>query len=369
MNGIWMMESPPTPALSQLFVSQLKEFVTLVSTQPDLMDKPELQFFSDFCLAWSRARDSNKAHTYPRPGVSFYNKDCNDFDSFKGDFPDNKEYLDVVVKEEDDQGNDFLASLMNDDHDQDFMYDDEDEERKPKAKKMKKEKKEKVKKERVKKEKKGNKYNSQQQCQECGDILSTTGALVLHIKAKHEGVKYSCHLCEQQYTTMGNLKVHIAAKHEGKKYQCEYCEYRPAKQFLLAKHIQIKHMGYKVKCDQCDFETNRKDNLKLHVRAIHEGIRHSCDQCGYSAIRPENLRAHIRDVHENLTFLCKTCPFQTNRKRKLNDHLRSMHGDIVPHNQSFAEFYDVINNGIENKNINNPMLQKNFIPPHMLPKI
>ena len=104
------------------------------------------------------------------------------------------------------------------------------------------------------------------------------------------------------------------------------------------------------------------------MRAIHEGIRHSCDQCGYSAIRPENLRAHIRDVHENLTFLCKNCPFQTNRKRKLNDHLRSMHGDIVPHNQSFAEFYDVINNGIENKTVNSSMLQKNFNN-HMLPKM
>ena len=80
-----MMEPPPVPALSQLFVSQLKEFVSLVSAQPDLMDKPELQFLSDFCLAW-KARSNSEG-----PGASYYNKHCNDFDSFKGDFPDNKE--------------------------------------------------------------------------------------------------------------------------------------------------------------------------------------------------------------------------------------------------------------------------------------
>ena len=234
-------------------MKQLRDFVTLISTQPLILEKPELEFFTEFCLAWAKTSEKKKDRSQ-LPGVSYYDND-NDYDSFKGDFPDNKDYLDVVVKEEDDQGNDFLASLMTDDNDQDYMDDEEDVERKPKVKKVKREKKEKVKKEKVKKEKKGTKYNSPTQCQECGDILSTTGALVLHIKAKHEGVRYSCHLCEQQYTTMGNLKVHIAAKHEGKKYQCEYCEYRPAKQFLLAKHIQIKHMGFKVKCDQCDFET------------------------------------------------------------------------------------------------------------------
>ena len=350
-----------TFSLTQMFLDQLQEFILLCQTSPEVLQRKELTFFLDFCSSWSQIQkfreeskvngDSSQStvniNVFPKledKKAGSQEEGYNDEDyKFGFQVDAAKNYLDVVVKEEDGDatGHQMNHEIFGNRSDDDYYYGEEDEEeeeerrrRKPKKPKIKKVKKEKIPKEKrvkkVKKEDGGTSSSSKNhQCPECGDILSSTGALVLHIKAKHEGVKYPCPQCDAVYTTMGNLKVHISSKHEGKRFQCEYCEYQPTKKLLLTKHIKAKHLGIKVKCDLCNYETSKKENLRMHVRSVHEGLRFTCEHCGYQAMRQENLRAHIRDLHENLTFFCNKCQFQTNRKRKIHEHLRGNHADCV----------------------------------------
>ena len=350
-----------TFSLTQMFLDQLKEFILLCQTSPEVLQRDELTFFLDFCSSWSQIqkfRQDMKVNGSDSQSLVNINVFPKEEDKKMNSTEDNsvevdyrfgfqvdaaRNYLDVVVKEEDDQNQnheifgDFRAGRSDDDDDDDVNYDYVLEGKRKEAGKIKVKKKVKklkpklekkeIKSPNVKKEKKIKKEggSASTQCPECGDILSSSGALVLHIKAKHEGVRYPCPQCDAVYTTMGNLKVHIASKHEGRKFQCEYCEYAPTKKLLLTKHIKSKHLGIKVKCDLCNYETTKRENLKIHVRSVHEGVRYTCEHCGYQAMRQENLRAHIRDLHENLTFYCNNCQFQTNRKRKLHEHIRSNH--------------------------------------------
>ena len=340
-----------TFSLTTMFLDQLKEFILLCQTHPDVLQREDLAFFLDFCTSWSQIQSFRKLNQTSSDGPSIKvckeedkkpkeddSKDTNnEMQMFGFQMDEARNYLDVIVKEEGD----------NNSNNQDQpggvpdFYDSEEEtvkKPKPKRKYNVKVKKEKEKKEvsltkngKVKRERK---YvyvpgATSTQCPECGDVLSSGGALVLHIRARHQGVKYPCDQCDAVYTTMGNLKVHISSKHDKKRWQCEYCEYQPTKKLLLAKHIQAKHSGIKLKCDQCNYETAKRENLKIHVKTVHEGVRFTCEHCGYQAMRRENLRAHIRDLHMNLTFFCNKCQFQTNRKRKLNEHLRQQHLEFL----------------------------------------
>jgi len=136
----------------------------------------------------------------------------------------------------------------DEDNNQNMFHDEEDEgiaavfgsiekdEKENKVKKDKVKEKNKVKKERKRP------VAKQAQCPECGDILSSSSALLLHKRAKHQGATYPCTQCDSVYTTMGNLKVHIGSKHEGTKFQCEYCNYQATQKGLLSKHVKSKHL-------------------------------------------------------------------------------------------------------------------------------
>lgn len=370
-----------TFSLTQMFLDQLKEFILLCQTSPEVLQRDELAFFLDFCSSWSQIQkfrqdtkvnsDSAKSlvnvNVFPKQeDKKSSGQDVNNEEYYKFGFQVDaaKNYLDVIVKEEDGDGpgHQLNHEIFGHRSEDDYYYGEDDEEEPEKKRKYKKREKKlkekKVKKEKVPKEKRVKKVKKEDggtapsknhQCQECGDILSSTGALVLHIKAKHEGVKYPCPQCDAVYTTMGNLKVHISSKHEGKRFQCEYCEYQPTKKLLLTKHIRSKHLGIKVKCDLCNYETSKKENLKMHVRSVHEGLRFTCEHCGYQAMRQENLRAHIRDLHENLTFFCNKCSFQTNRKRKIHEHLRGNHADLVAeagNNLNHPSLLTIVKNGV-----------------------
>ena len=51
---------------------------------------------------------------------------------------------------------------------------------------------------------KGRIYN----CKECGKQMADKSSIYTHIRAAHEGVKYSCRQCLYQATTKGNLDRH-----------------------------------------------------------------------------------------------------------------------------------------------------------------
>ena len=66
-------------------------------------------------------------------------------------------------------------------------------------------------------------------CGECGACYKNKGTLVVHIKSKHECIKYSCKQCEYQATNKHDLRRHVDAIHEGVRYICNQCDYSGSK--------------------------------------------------------------------------------------------------------------------------------------------
>jgi hypothetical protein len=101
-------------------------------------------------------------------------------------------------------------------------------------------------------------------CGECGAGYKNKGTLVVHIKNKHEGIKYSCKQCEYQATNKHNLTMHIDARHEGVRYLCNQCDYQAASQYTLKKHIESLHEKIKYPCNQCEYKATSNGTLKKH---------------------------------------------------------------------------------------------------------
>ena len=49
----------------------------------------------------------------------------------------------------------------------------------------------------------------------------------------------------------------------------------------LKLHIRCKHEGVRYPCDKCEFVTTKARNRMLHIRRKHEGVRYPCDKCKY----------------------------------------------------------------------------------------
>ena len=60
---------------------------------------------------------------------------------------------------------------------------------------------------------------------QCEYAATTLGHLKIHVKSKHEGVRYPCSQCEHAATTASNLKTHVESKHEEVQYPCPECEF------------------------------------------------------------------------------------------------------------------------------------------------
>ena len=61
-------------------------------------------------------------------------------------------------------------------------------------------------------------------CKLCGKTLSSTGALLNHIRSIHEGIKHQCEVCNKTFSTAQNLRNHFHVVHEGiKNYSCQLC--------------------------------------------------------------------------------------------------------------------------------------------------
>merc|ERR1712086_33475 len=50
-------------------------------------------------------------------------------------------------------------------------------------------------------------------CDECDYRATQSGALKVHVLAKHKGIRFPCQTCEYKGTTKGNTKMHMRNKH------------------------------------------------------------------------------------------------------------------------------------------------------------
>ena len=99
----------------------------------------------------------------------------------------------------------------------------------------------------------------------------TLSDLKLHIKSKHEGVRYPCSHCEYVFTTAGNLKKHIKSKHG--EWDIHVIIVTRAR--IPKIHIENKHEGVRYLFDQCEYVATDWSNLNKHIKITHEGVRYA----------------------------------------------------------------------------------------------
>lgn len=123
-----------------------------------------------------------------------------------------------------------------------------------------------------------------------------------HIKSKHLNIKHSCDGCEAQFTTSGALKMHMRIVHKGIKddFSCSYC-------------------GQKF---------SRRNNRDQHVRDLHENTEsHSCQDCGKSYKTIACLKDHFLKKHSDKKqskYICTECGKQFDTKSHLNFHVETV---------------------------------------------
>ena len=81
-------------------------------------------------------------------------------------------------------------------------------------------------------------------------LTSNQSNLTVHIKSKHEGVKYVCNQCDYQATSLDHLRVHIQSKHEGMKYSCIHCHKQYYDSSSLRRHFKTCMNVAKVTTEQ-----------------------------------------------------------------------------------------------------------------------
>ena len=86
---------------------------------------------------------------------------------------------------------------------------------------------------------------------------------MMHIKAKHEGIKYPCNQCDYVATQQSNLKTHKKYKHMGIRYPCEQCDYAATQQGSLKRHMKRKHEGL-----ICDKTTVKGKKVKAMIKKL-----------------------------------------------------------------------------------------------------
>ena len=147
----------------------------------------------------------------------------------------------------------------------------------------------------------------------------TLSDLKLHIKSKHEGVRYPCSHCEYVFTTAGNLKkhikskhgewdihviivtraripkIHIENKHEGVRYLFDQCEYVATDRSNLNKHLKITYKGSMQVCATTAWHLNR------HIKNKHWAVRYPCNQCEYVA----TLSCQLKNTSKNESYLLR----------------------------------------------------------------
>ena len=56
------------------------------------------------------------------------------------------------------------------------------------------------------------------------------------------------------------------------KYYCEYCDFNIGSQTSLKLHVRVKHDGIRYPCDECKYKATTAGNLLKHTRKMHETV-------------------------------------------------------------------------------------------------
>ena len=66
----------------------------------------------------------------------------------------------------------------------------------------------------------------------------------LHIRSKHERLKFKCNQCENQFKNSSSLRIHIDSFHLGLRYGCSICDNEFTSDASLKYHMKRKHKDW-----------------------------------------------------------------------------------------------------------------------------
>ena len=129
--------------------------------------------------------------------------------------------------------------------------------------------------------------------------------LMNHLKAKHgtdilpECAMFACDHCDFRAKQKNILSNHIKSNnHVTKKvHECEQCHKIYSGEGALYLHKKSVHEGVKHASKECNYQSKFKFDLNKLILSKHEGVRYACDQCDYKATQQYHLRSHLKRKH------------------------------------------------------------------------
>ena len=168
-------------------------------------------------------------------------------------------------------------------------------------------------------------------CDLCNYSTKRNPELIMHKRAKHEGLRYSCSLCDHKAVYKHSLKRHTETKHGDKRHLCGICGYSAGDSYVLKLHKESRHEGQRYHCPKCDYQATQKRFLTRHTLSKHEGMRYDCNLCEFQAPRKDKLNMHIQSIHNGVRFGCDICKYEATKKENLTQHKKSKHGGLLYH--------------------------------------
>ncbi|XP_076465184.1 uncharacterized protein LOC143296980 [Babylonia areolata] len=172
-------------------------------------------------------------------------------------------------------------------------------------------------------------------CPMCGDLLSDSQKLTLHI-AEHEKLfPYFCTLCDANFMDVCLLEAHVTACHHdifpsschSQALQCRLCGMYFKQPEALTEHIQSCRQA--PSCVVCGDTFKSGPQLQQHYyshsleeRASAEFL--SCSDCGEVFVSTVQLRQHQKSHGTVQPFACEECGDTFSRKKLMERH-RQVH--------------------------------------------